>query len=81
MYENKILVNIYILSLSKNYEMFIPVNEKVGHLANLLSNIMIDSIDFSKRIMIINADSGKSYRNNELIRETDIINGTRLILI
>lgn len=81
MYENKILVNIYILSLSKNYEMFIPVNEKVGHLANLLSNIMMDSIDFSKRIMIINADSGKSYRNNELIRETDIINGTRLILI
>ena len=55
MYENKILVNIYILSLSRNYEMFIPVNEKVGHLANLLSNIMMDSIDFSKSIMILNA--------------------------
>ena len=81
MYENKILVNIYILSLSQNYEMFIPVNEKLGNLANLLNSIMMDSIDFSKRIMIINADSGKSYRNNELTRETDIINGTRLILI
>ena len=50
MYENKILVNIYILSLSKNYEMFVPVNERVGHLANLLNSIMIDSIDFSRKI-------------------------------
>ena len=28
MYENKILVNVYILSLSKNCEIFIPINEK-----------------------------------------------------
>jgi hypothetical protein len=81
MYENKILVNIYILSLSQNYEMFIPVNEKVGNLANLLNSIMMDSIDPSKTIMIINADSGKCYKNNELVRETDITNGTKLVLI
>ncbi len=81
MYENKILVNIYILSLSQNYEMFIPVNEKVGNLANLLNSIMMDSIDPSKTIMIINADSGKCYKNNDLVRETDITNGTKLVLI
>jgi hypothetical protein len=81
MYENKILVNIYILSLSKSYEMFIPVNEKVGHLANLLNNIMVDSIDFSRTIMIINADSGRCYKNNELVRDTDITNGTKLVLV
>ena len=81
MYENKILVNIYILSLSKNYEMFVPVNERVGHLANLLNNIMIDSIDFSRTIMIINADSGICYKNNDLIRDTDITNGTKLVLV
>ena len=81
MYENKILVNIYILSLSKKYEMFIPVNEKVGHLANLLNNIMMDSIDFSHTVMIINADSGRCYKNNELVRDTDITNGTKLVLV
>ena len=81
MYENKILVNIYILSLSKNYEMFIPVNEKVGHLASLLNNIMTDSIDFTRTIMIINADSGRCYKNNELVRDTDITNGTKLVLV
>lgn len=81
MYENKILVNIYILSLSKNYEMFIPVNEKVGHLANLLNSIMKDSIDFSHTVMIINADSGRCYKNNELVRDTDITNGTKLVLV
>ena len=81
MYENKILVNIYILSLSRNYEMFIPVNEKVGHLANLLNSVMMDSIDPDRLILIVNIDSGRCYKNNDLIRDTDIVNGTKLVLI
>ncbi|MBQ4571062.1 MAG: hypothetical protein IJB21_05165 [Bacilli bacterium] len=81
MYENKILVNIYILSLSRNYEMFIPVNEKVGHIANLLNNVMSDCFDSNKVILILNVDNGKCYKNNELVRDTDIVNGTKLVLI
>ncbi len=81
MYENKILVNIYILSLSKNYEMYIPVNEKVGHLANLLNIILNDCFDSSKSIVLLNVDSGKCYENNSLVRDTDIVNGTKLVLI
>ena len=38
MYENKILVNVYILSLSKNCEIFIPINEKIGNITKLLKN-------------------------------------------
>lgn len=81
MYENKILVNIYILSLSRNYEMFIPVNEKVGHIANLLNNVMSDCFDSNKVILLLNVDNGKCYKNNELVRDTDIVNGTKLVLI
>ena len=32
MLENKILVNLYVLSLDKKYEVFIPINEKVGNI-------------------------------------------------
>jgi hypothetical protein len=81
MYENKILINLYILSLGQKYELFIPVNEKVGNLANLLNSIMMDSMVPSKTAMIINVDSGKCYKNNDLVRDTDIINGTKLVLI
>lgn len=81
MYENKILVSIYIVSLSKNFEIFIPVNEKVGNIIKLLSNILIDSIDFSKNNIIMNIDSGICYKNNDIVRDTDIRNDTKLILL
>lgn len=81
MYENKILVNIYILCLSKNYEIFVPINEKVGNISKLLSNILIDSIDYTKSNVLMNVNSGKCYKNNELVRDTDISNSTRLVLL
>ena len=61
--------------------MFIPVNEKVGHIANLLNNVMSDCFDSNKVILILNVDNGKCYKNNELVRDTDIVNGTKLVLI
>lgn len=81
MYENKVLVHVYILSLSQKYEIFIPINEKVGNLTKLLKNIIIDSIDFTKNNIIMNADSGECYKYDVLIRSTNIKNGTNLILI
>ena len=81
MLENKILVNFYILSLGKNYEIFVPVNEKVGNITKLLNNSLFEDIDSSKNNKILNAETGIVYNNNTLIRTSDIKNGTRLLLI
>ncbi len=79
MYENKILINMYILSLGKNFELFIPVNEKVGNIIKLLKSVFIDSINLSANSILMNADTGSCYKNNDLIRNTDIKNNSRLI--
>lgn len=81
MYENKILVNVYMLELSKNFEIFIPINEKVGNIIKLLSNILLDSINFTRSNVIMNIDTGECYKNNQIIRETNIRNETKLILL
>jgi hypothetical protein len=81
MLENKVLVNLYILSLGKRSEVFVPVNEKVGNISKLLNNSLFDSIDFTRNNRIINAETGVIYNNNTLIRTSDIKNGTKLILM
>ena len=81
MLDNKVLVNLYILSLSTSYELFIPINEKIGNIAKLLNTTLFDSIDFDKNYVLINIDTGYQYKNNELIRNTDIKNGCKLILV
>ena len=81
MLDNKLLINIYILSLGKKYEAFIPINEKIGNITKLLNTTMFDSIDFEKNNRIMNAESGIIYKNNDIIRDTDIENGSSLLLI
>lgn len=81
MYENKVLVNLYIVSLSKNFEIFIPINEKVGNIVKLLDSTLFDSISTSKNNIIMNMDSGVCYKNNDIVRDTDIRNDTNLVLL
>ncbi len=81
MFENKVLVNLYILSLGKDFELYIPVNEKVGNISKLINGNMFDAIDFSKNHSILNVEDGTCYKANTLIRDTNIKNGTKLLLV
>lgn len=81
MFDNKVRVNLYILSLGINYEVYIPVNEKIGNLSKLLNSTLIDSIDPTKNYILLNIDEGTCYKNNDIVRNTNIKNGTKLILI
>ena len=81
MLDNKVLVNLYILSLGKNYEIFVPVNEKIGNISKLLNITMFDSINSEKNNVIVNVETGVSYKNNTLVIDSDIRNGTKLVLI
>ena len=81
MFENKVLVNLYILSLGKNYEIYVPVNEKIGNISKLINTSMFDSIDTTKNYALLNIEDGTRYKDNDIIRNTNIKNGTRLLLI
>lgn len=81
MLENKVLVNLYIVSLGKNFEVYLPINEKVGNVAKLINTTLFDSINYDRNCVLYNTENSSVYENNKLIRETDIKNGSKLILI
>ncbi len=81
MLNNKVLVNLYCLSLGKTFEVYLPINEKIGNITKILNTTLFDSIDSSRNYMFLNSETGNIYKNNELIRETDIKNGTKIILM
>lgn len=83
--ENKVLVKLIVPSLGVNYDVFIPVNEVIWHIKKMifraivdLSNVQLDeNLDFA----LINKDNGKIYSNNDILINTDVRNGTELVLI
>ena len=80
MFDNKLLINLYVLSLDKKFEIFVPVNDKVGNISKLLSKSFFGLLS-NKNYVILNLYNGKVYNNNDIIKNTDIQNGTKLILI
>ncbi len=81
MFENKVLVNLYILSLGMSFELYIPVNEKIGNISKLINSTMFDSIDMEKNYSILILEDGTFYKKNDLVRNTNIKNGTKLLLV
>ena len=81
MLDNKLLVDLYVLSLDKRFEIFIPVSEKVGNIIKLLDKSLLGFIPDTKNYTLLNLYSGNIYKNNDIIKNTDIQNGTKLILI
>lgn len=77
MLENKLFINLYVLALDQNYELFIPVNERVGNIVNLINTSLMCNCSG----VLISLYSGQVYNNNDVVRNTDIKNGTKLILV
>lgn len=81
--EYKVLIKLYVPEIEEKYEIYIPVNKTVGELAGLLSKIVNDLSKIypvKRNASLCNRRSGLIYNNNQMIRESDIRNGTELII-
>lgn len=83
MFDNKFLITLYILKIDKYFELFIPVDEKIGNIINLIDKFLISMYLNGKieKFILFNLYSGTVYKNNDIVRNTDIKNGAHLILI
>ena len=83
--EYKVLVSINVPSLETKYDVYIPVNRKVysviGMFKTSLFELSLGSFDMKKDYILYNAITGSIYNMNVLIRDTDIRNGSSIILL
>lgn len=82
---NRVLVKIIFPKIDKQYDVWLPLNKKIYNIINLLIkgvNELNDGIYQTKEIpSLYNKTSGEIYDLNIKIEDTNIKNGTELILI
>lgn len=82
---NKVLVTVNIPSLEIKADMFIPVNKKVHSVIKMMKKSLFElslgSFALNKNYVLYNEKSGKPYDMNVLIRDTDIRNDSKIILL
>ena len=82
---NKVLIKLIMPEYDISYDLFIPVNEVIWKLRKLILKSIQDlsgiNINSNIEYLFINKDNSRIYNNNEIVINTDIRNGSELILI
>lgn len=83
--KNKILVELEIPLIEKKYDLFIPINKKIGTIKSLIENSLLELTDNSYEIKedtnLYSKETGVVYDVNNTVRDTDLKNGSRIILL
>lgn len=85
MIENKVLVSVNVPSLEKTFDVYVPVNRKVYSIIRMLKKTLFElstaSFELNNDYVLYNSINGDVYDMNKLIRDTDIRNGSKVILL
>lgn len=82
---NKILIELEIPLIEKRYDLFIPINKKIGTVKNLIENALVELTDSAYVTKddsnFYSKETGEIFDVNKTVRDTNLRNGSRIILI
>ena len=85
MNKNKILIELEIPLLEKKFDLFIPINKKIGTVKRLIEESLKDLTDTDYETKedtnLYSKDTGDIYDVNKNVRDTDLKTGSRVILL
>jgi len=83
--KNKVLIELIVPSIDEKYDIFIPINLKVGEILNLINKSLKDinyglyKPDVVRKLY--DCSNGETFNLNDLVINTDIRNGSKLVLV
>ena len=84
MNNNKILIQLYIPLIEEEYDIFIPINKRIGTIKQLIEKNMSEQANgyiIREDTNLYSKKTGKVYDVQLLVKDTDLKNGSRVILL
>ncbi len=82
--EYKVLIKLYLPEIEQNYELYIPVNKTIGEVKEVLitavNNITNNLYPMKNNFDLYDRRSNVVYNNDDIVRNTNIRNGSELIM-
>lgn len=82
---DKVLVLVYLPLLEEEYDIFVPINKKIGTIKKLIVDTIFELSEGrfkpSDNYKLYDKDTGKVLDNNSFVKDYPIVNGTRLIIL
>ena len=85
MNENKVLVSVNVPILEKKYDIYFPANRKICNVIKMIKSSLFELsqgiFDINGNYVLYNKENGEPYDMNVLVRESNIRNGSSVILL
>lgn len=83
--KNKVLIRVYVVSLDDMYELYIPTNESIKKILELVIKLVSDfsdsDFDPEAQRILIDAETSTPYSEGSLVRDTNIRNSKLVLLV
>lgn len=83
--KNKVLVELIVPEIDQKFDVLLPINKKIGNIINLLNESIEElssgELTRSNSNQLYNAITNEKYASDILLANTNIRNGTILVLI
>ena len=82
---NKILILVYIPLLEQEYDVYIPVNKKIGTIKKTIIKTIIElsdgNIKNAENLKLYDKDGSNIFDNNVIVKNSGLKNGSKVILM
>ena len=83
--KNKLLIELIIPDIDQKFNLFIPINKRIGNIIILLNKSVSELTNGAyigtNKSALYNKSTGLKYGINDLVRNTDIRHGASLVLM
>lgn len=82
---NKVLVDVIVPLLEEKYQLYIPINKRISVVIRLIEKALNEMTNgyypIKEGSVIIDVESGNVFDINITVKESKMINGSRIILL
>ncbi len=81
---NKLLISVEVPSIEQNFDLFIPINKKIGTIKKCIIKSIHElsgGILNEKEYSFFDVDTGVKYGNNVYVKDSGIKNGARIMIV
>lgn len=83
---SKLLVTLSIPTIEMSFDVYLPINKKIGTLKKYLFNTIKELTDGNfnielDKLKLIDQITGKEYENDIYLNDSEIKNGSKIIII
>ena len=83
--KNKVLIKVYAISISEEFEIYIPTNESIKTVIDLIVKSVFELSDgriiSNQNYCLLDCDTNILYNYSQIIRNTNITNGKKIFLV